>query len=196
MNSDRNPNVYIIAGPNGAGKTTFATNFLPRYAECMEFVNADLIASALSPFVPDRAAFRAGRLMLEQIHLLADRGIDFGFETTLAGKGYVSLLHNLKGRGYSIHLFYLWVRSIDIALERIADRVHRGGHNVPEDVVRRRFNRSLPNLFRLYRPLLDSWTIFDNSTASPNMVACEKSGVLKILNSELFALLSHNLEAI
>jgi len=190
------PKVYIIAGPNGAGKTTFATKFLPRYAECTEFVNADLIASALSPFVPDRAAFRAGRLMLEQIHLLADRGIDFGFETTLAGKGYVRLLHNLKGRGYSIHLFYLWVCSIDIALERIADRVRRGGHNVPKDVVRRRFNRSLPNLFRLYRPLLDSWTVFDNSTASPNMVVCEKSGVLEIVNSELFALLSRNLEAI
>ncbi|MBW1703219.1 MAG: zeta toxin family protein, partial [Deltaproteobacteria bacterium] len=120
MSIDKRPKVYIIAGPNGAGKTTFATKFLPRYAECTEFVNADLIASALSPFVPDRAAFRAGRLMLDQIHLLADRGIDFGFETTLAGKGYVRLLHNLKGRGYSIHLFYLWVHGIEIALERIA----------------------------------------------------------------------------
>jgi len=195
MNTDKRQKVYIIAGPNGAGKTTFAINFLPRYAECMEFVNADLIAGALSPFSPERAAFRAGRLMLEQIRLLADRDIDFGFETTLSGKGYVRLLHNLKGRGYGIHLFYLWVRSIDIALERIADRVRRGGHNVPEDVVRRRFNRSLPNLFRLYRPLLDSWTVFDNSTAAPNMVAYEKSGVLKIVNSELFALLSHTLEA-
>jgi len=92
MNSDRHPKVYIIAGPNGSGKTTFATKFLPKYVECMEFVNADLIASTLSPFSPERAAFRAGRLMLEQIHLLADRGIDFGFETTLAGKGYVRLL--------------------------------------------------------------------------------------------------------
>lgn len=104
----------------------------------MEFVNADLIAGALSPFSPDRAAFRAGRLMLEQIQLLAERNRDFGFETTLAGKGYVRLLNDLKDRGYSIHLFYLWIQSIDIALERIAARVRMGGHNVPEDIVRRR----------------------------------------------------------
>ena len=159
MNNNREPKVYIIAGPNGAGKTTFATKFLPRYVECTEFVNADLIASALSPFVPDRAAFRAGRLMLDQIHLLANRGIDFGFETTLAGKGYVRLLHNLKSRGYSIHLFYLWVHGIEIALERIAVRVKMGGHNVPENVVRRRYYRGSSNFANLYRSLTDFWVI-------------------------------------
>lgn len=194
MNSDRNPNVYIIAGPNGAGKTTFATNFLPRYAECMEFVNADLIASALSPFVPDRAAFRAGRLMLEQIHLLADRGIDFGFETTLAGKGYVRLLHSLKGRGYSIHLFYLWVRSIDIALERIAGRVKMGGHNVPEDIVRRRYHRGSSNFAKLYRSLTDFWAIYDNSTNAPNLIAYKEYDKLEIIDHETFNRTSKEME--
>ena len=145
MKSNRHPKVYIIAGPNGAGKTTFATKFLPKYVECMEFVNADLIASALPPFAPDRVAYRSGRLMLEQIRSFALHGLDFGFETTLAGKGYVRLLRNLKGRGYSIHLFYLWARSIDIALGRIAGRVKMAGHNVSEDVVRRRYDRGLSN---------------------------------------------------
>jgi predicted ABC-type ATPase len=139
--------LYIVAGPNGAGKTTFAREFLPNYVECLEFVNADLIASGLSPFSPERAAMRAGRLMLERIHFLADRATDFGFETTLSGKSYVRLLKDLKSRGYRIYLYFLWVDNVDIALERVAERVQRGGHNVPENIVRRRFNRGLPNLF-------------------------------------------------
>ena len=117
MTSRRNPKLYIVCGSNGAGKTTFATKFFPNYIECMEFVNADLIAIALSPFSPDRAAFRAGRLMIEQIHLLAKRHLDFCFETTLAEKGYVRLFHNLKDCGYLIHLFFLWVCDVDIALK-------------------------------------------------------------------------------
>jgi len=124
------PNLYIVAGPNGAGKTTFAREFLPNYAECLEFVNADLIAGGLSPFYPERAAIRAGRLMLEQIRLLASQDRDFGFETTLSGKTYVRLLTNLKAQGYRIHLYFLWIKNVDIAIERIADRVRRGGHSV------------------------------------------------------------------
>jgi predicted ABC-type ATPase len=100
------PNLYIVAGPNGAGKTTFAREFLPNYVECLEFVNADLIASGLSPFSPERAAIRAGRLMLKQIHLLADQHRDFAFETTLSGKTYMRLLTNLKAQGYRIHLYF------------------------------------------------------------------------------------------
>ena len=190
MNSDKHPKVYIIAGPNGAGKTTFATKFLPKYVECMEFVNADLIASALSPFSPDRAAFRAGRLMLKQIHLLADRGIDFGFETTLAGKGYVRLFRELKDQGYSIHLFYLWIKSIDVALERIAGRVRMGGHNVPEYVVRRRYNRGVANFPKLYRPLTDFWAIYDNSTDAPNLIAYKEYDKLEIIDHESFSRIS------
>ena len=188
-----NSRLYIVAGPNGAGKTTFAREFLPNYVECLEFVNADLIASGLSPFLPEHAAIRAGRLMLERIHFLADRGTDFGFETTLSGKGYMRLLKDLKNRGYRIYLYFLWIDNVDIALERVADRVRRGGHNVPEKVVRRRFNRGLPNFFNLYRPLLDLWAIFDNSTDHPVMVACEEDGDLEVFDSVLFSKLSKDM---
>ena len=193
MNSDRDPKVYIIAGPNGAGKTTFATKFLPHYVECMEFVNADLIASALSPFLPDRAAFRAGRLMIEQIHSLADSRVDFGFETTLAGRGYVRLLNNLKDRGYRIHLFYLWIHSIDVALERIAGRVKMGGHNVPEDVVRRRYHKGISNFSRLYQPLTDSWAIYDNSTDTPHLIAYKEHDKLEIIDHDTFYRISNEM---
>ena len=188
-----NSSLYIIAGPNGAGKTTFAREFLPNYIECLEFVNADLIASGLSPFSPEHVAIRAGSLLLERIHFLADRGTDFGFETTLSGKGYVRLLKDLKNRGYRIYLYFLWVDNVDIALERVADRVRRGGHNVPEKIVRRRFKRGLPNLFNLYRPLLDLWAIFDNSTDHPVMIACEEDRDLEIIDSVLFSKLSKDM---
>lgn len=187
-------NIYIVAGPNGAGKTTFAREFLPNYAECLDFVNADLIADGLSPFAPERVAIRAGRLMLEQMHLFADRNRDFGFETTLSGKTYSRFLQELKDRGYRIHLFFLWLPSIDIALERIADRVRRGGHNIPGDVVRRRFKRGLPNLFQIYRPLLDSWAIIDNSTDAPKLIAYEKGKELKIVKKDIFSLITKSVE--
>ncbi|MBI4619301.1 MAG: zeta toxin family protein [Desulfobacterales bacterium] len=188
------PNVYIVAGPNGAGKTTFAREFLPNYVKCLEFVNADLIAEGISPFSPEQAAIRAGRLMIEQLHLLADRSSDFGFETTLAGKGYVRLLKDLRERGFRIYLFFLWVRSIDIALKRIAGRVAQGGHNVPEKVVRRRFYRGLSNLFQIYRPLMDFWEFFDNSTDFPKMIAFEISGKLQIIDSNVFSMIVDDME--
>lgn len=184
------PHLYIIAGPNGAGKTTFAREFLPHYAECYEFINADLIAEGLSPFAATTAAFRAGRLMLEQIRLLGQRRLDFAFETTLSGKSYLPLLQKLKKEGYSLHLFYLWLPSVDLALARVADRVRLGGHNVPEAIVRRRFSKGLRNLFQLYRPLLNSWVILDNSTAAPRIIAGEDSGKLRIQNKEIYAMLS------
>jgi predicted ABC-type ATPase len=182
----RKPNLYIIAGPNGAGKTTFAREFLPHYVDCMEFVNADLIAYGLSPFSPERAAIRAGKLVLEQIHALGRKGLDFGFESTLSGKTQVRLLREFKATGYNIHMFYLWVRSVDLALERIADRVKKGGHSVPEETVRRRFGKSLSNFIHLYRSLTDSWHLFDNSSDKPVRVALYE-GKLKIFDAGLYA---------
>ncbi|MGA2515639.1 MAG: zeta toxin family protein [Thermodesulfobacteriota bacterium] len=182
----RRPNLYIIAGPNGAGKTTFARKFLPDYARCFEFVNVDLIASGLSPFDPERAALKAGRIMLEQIHSLAKRGVDFGFESTLSGKTYVRFLRGMKRGGYSIHIFFLWMNDVELGLERIKLRVRNGGHAIPEATVRRRFGRSLANFLRVYRTLADSWTIFDNSGDVPRMIAFEESGKIEILDADLF----------
>jgi predicted ABC-type ATPase len=158
----------------------------------LEFVNADLIAGGISPFAPDKAAVQAGRIMLEQIHLLGNRGADFGFETTLSGKTHLKLFCDLKKKGYHIHLFFLWVNSIDIALRRIDKRVRNGGHSVPEATVRRRFEKSLFNFFNLYQPIVDSWAMFDNSEEVPKMVAFEELGVLEIIDPELFDRLSRH----
>jgi predicted ABC-type ATPase len=181
-----NPNVYIIAGPNGAGKTTFARRFLPEYANCRVFVNADLIAQGLSPFAPERAAFRAGRLMLEEIETQAERGEDFGFETTLSGKGHLHVVGGLKKRGYEVHIFFLWVPSAELTLARIKERVLRGGHDVAEAVVRRRFEKSMRNFFGPYRALADQWMLFDNSRAGLSIIASEEKGSLRILQSERY----------
>ena len=182
----RRPSLYVVAGPHGAGKTTFARTFLPEYAHCKQFVNADLIASGLSPFSPEAAALRAGRLLLEQIRFLADRQSDFGFETTLSGVTYVSLFRKLKAQGYRIHLFFLWIPTVEMALGRIADRVSRGGHDVPEPVVRRRFHKGIQNLFTRYRPLLDLWMLFDNSSMQPRLIAREEVGELRVFDQKLF----------
>jgi predicted ABC-type ATPase len=180
------PSVYIIAGPNGAGKTTFAREFLPDYADCRNFINADLIAQGVSPFSPEAAAFRAGRLMLEEIELYAKRTETFGFETTLAGRSYLTLIRDLKKRGYEAHFFFLWVPTVNLALRRVKARVLEGGHDVPEVVVRRRFDRSIRNFLLRYRPLGDSWILFDNSGVTPAVMAFEKRGSLRIMNRVLY----------
>lgn len=180
------PSVYIIAGPNGAGKTTFAREFFPNYADCRNFINADLIARGVSPFLPEAVAFRAGRLMLEEIELHARRGESFGFETTLSGRSYLSLIRRLKKRRYEVHFFFLWVPTVYLALMRVRARVLEGGHDVPEAVVRRRFDRSIRNFLQHYRPLGDSWMLFDNAAATPAVIAFEKQGSLRIMNRETY----------
>ena len=182
-------NVYIIAGPNGSGKTTFATMFLPDYAKCANFVNADLIAQGLAPFEPRSAVIKAGKLVLQQIHEFAERGIDFAFETTLSGKSYVNLLSALKAKGYILHLFFLWLPSPELAISRIKDRVAEGGHDVPTEDVRRRFIRGIDNFFKLYESLFDTWTLFDNSRARPLLIARRKNGHRKLSNEKLFKMI-------
>src|SRR5260370_22820299 len=142
------PNVCIIAGPNGAGKTTFAREFLPKYADCPNFVNADLIAQGLSPFSPETAAFRAGRLMLEEMEAFARHGDDFGFETTLSGRSHLNVIRGLKQRRYEVHVFYLWLPSVDLALSRVSERVARSVHGVREVVVRQRVGVGISSFLR------------------------------------------------
>ena len=177
--------VYIIAGPNGAGKTTFAREFLPNYAHCPNFVNADLIAARLSPNAPERVAIAAGRQMLEEIEAFAKQLADFGFETTLAGRGHLNLIRDLKRRGYEVHLFYLWLPSAELAISRVRERVSRGGHDIPETVVRRRFARSFRNFWNNYRPVADEWTLFD-SERRPTVVASEAKGLIQIVEQAMY----------
>ena len=179
-------NVYIIAGPNGSGKTTFANEFLPEYAKCPNFVNADLIAKGLSPFSPRTAAIKAGRLVLEQIRSLAEKNVDFAFETTLSGKSYVRLIEALKNKGYTINLFFLWIPNADFALGRIKDRVASGGHDVPAVDVERRFNRGVYNFFKYYKPLSDTWLLFNNADAIPRLIAKEKDGKTDVIDKEMY----------
>jgi predicted ABC-type ATPase len=179
-------NVYIIAGPNGSGKTTFASKFLPEYVRCPNFINADLIAKGLAPFGPRSAAIKAGKLVLQQIHDFSKRGLDFAFETTLSGKTYLNLFRRLRAKGYALHLFFLWIPSSELALSRIKDRVAEGGHDVPPQDVKRRFARGLRNFFILYRPLLNSWMLFDNSRAKPTLIAKEKNEHSRIIHEKLF----------
>lgn len=162
---------YILAGPNGAGKTTFANEFLPIEAECLNFINADLIAQGLSPFQPAKMAVEAGRLMIQHINECIRRNESFAFEATLSGKGYCKKIREWKKQGYEIIIYFLRLPSLEFAIERVKLRVDKGGHDVPERDIRRRFERSWNNFNALYKPLADSWAIFDTSGDIPVIIA-------------------------
>lgn len=179
----KTPKLYVIAGPNGSGKTTFAEKFLPHYVGCFEFVNADLIAKGLSPFAPSNVAIKAGKILLDQVRECARRKVDFAVETTLAGKTQFKVLESIKRNGYELHMFFLWVPDVKLALARVADRVRKGGHDVLERDVLRRYFRGLRNLFCLYQRLFESWSVFDNSTEKPRQIAKFERGVLAVLDA-------------
>lgn len=164
------PLCIVIAGPNGAGKTTFAQDFLLKGAGVVHFVNADLIASGLSPFRPESAAVAAGRLYLKELDRLASARVDFAFETTLSGLAHLARLRRWKASGYRIEIIFLRLSSTGLALRRITSRVMQGGHNVPRADVLRRFDRGWANFQTAYRPLADSWAVYDNSAATPELV--------------------------
>jgi predicted ABC-type ATPase len=171
------------------GKTTFAGEFLPNYAECRNFVNPDLIAQAMSPFAPETAAMRAGRMMLSEIGAFARRRVSFAFETTLSGR-LRRLATAAEGQKYRIHIFFLWVGSADLALSRVQERVSRGGHDVPEAVVRRRFDRSMRNFLGRYRQLADSWMLIDNSSRKPVVIASMEDQDIRIMNEKVYRTLT------
>jgi predicted ABC-type ATPase len=163
--------IVIIAGPNGAGKTTFAQAWLPYEPNCPLFINADLIAAGLSPFYPDAAAFRAGRLMLAEIDRNAAAGHSFAFETTLAGHTYIRRVRSWRSAGFIVKVLFLSLRNPEEAIERVALRVQQGGHDVPVEVIRRRFFAGLKNFMDVYRFEVDYWRLFDNSGPSPVLLS-------------------------
>ena len=161
------PKIIIIAGLNGAGKTTFAQEFLPQEAGCPVFVNADLIAAGLSPFAPERAAIQAGRLTLQAIAQHVARRESFAFETTLSGKTYARQIPQWRQLGYHVELFFLSLPSAETAVQRVAERVRQGGHDIPEATIRRRFDAGKRMFFDVYQPLVDQWVLYDNAGDEP-----------------------------
>lgn len=162
--------ILIIAGPNGAGKTTFAFRHLRLAERGIPFINADLIASGLDPTVTGHVDVLAGRLMLAELDRLAEEGTSFAFETTLSGRGYLRKIRQWRGDGYRVELLFLSLPSAEDAIGRVRQRVSRGGHHVPAEVIRRRFSRGLHNLRELYAPAVDYWVHFDNRGSHPVVV--------------------------
>ena len=162
--------IVIIAGPNGAGKTTFAREFLTGEAHCPIFINADLIAAGLSPFAPELAAIKAGRLMLESVHEHISKGDSFAIETTLSGLGYAHAIPGWRQQGYHVKLMFLQLPDVETAIFRVAERVKQGGHNITEAVIRRRFTAGLKNFEQKYKPLVDVWLHFNNSGKLPTLI--------------------------
>ena len=165
------PRVLILAGPNGAGKTTFANEYLLDEANCRRFVNADLIASGLNPFEPEVAALQAGRLMLDTIKELSEKGESFAFETTLSGRGYIRWISSWQATGYRVALHFLTLNSPTLAVARVRERVRAGGHSVPDSVVRRRYERGWHNFQTIYQDMVDQWVLYDNSGVGPVILA-------------------------
>ena len=166
------PKILIIAGPNGAGKTTFAKTFLPLEAHCMKFLNADLIAAGLSPFAPEVAAIKSARLMLQEMAECSQAGENFAFETTLSGLAYMQHIKKWQAQGYHVSLFFLALNSVDVAIERVAQRVQQGGHNIPEEVIRRRFVAGLSNFKEHYSHIVNAWALYDSSGDEPDLIEC------------------------
>jgi predicted ABC-type ATPase len=161
------PTIYLIAGANGVGKTTFAREFLPKEVNCLRFMNADEVARGLSPFAPEAASIRAGRVLIGEIRAALRSKDSFGWESTLSGRSHAPIMARARERGYEIELHYLSVTSPRVCVERVARRVREGGHDVPVADIRRRFYRSLQNLVKLYLPLADRWTVWDATATKP-----------------------------
>jgi len=182
------PNLYIIAGPNGAGKTTAAYNLLPEVLHCPNFVNADEIARGLSPFAPETVSFQAGRIMLQRIDELLPQKVDFAIETTLATRSYMQLVRRAQALGYKVHLIFFFLESEEQAILRVAQRVSNGGHNIPEEDIRRRFKRGIYNLIHLYMPICDSVLVYNNVKTPAQLVARKQNQVdeVELINSEMW----------
>ena len=181
--------LYIIAGPNGAGKTTASYTILPEIFDCKEFVNADEIARGISPFNPDNVRIQAGKLMLLRIRELLEKRKSFAFETTLSSKIFVNFIQKAKEKNYEVILLFLWLNSHELAIERVKTRVKEGGHNIPESVIRRRFENGLTNLFQLYIPVVDKWFLVDNSGETFQFIAEGTVTETIIKNEEMWTIL-------
>ncbi len=175
--------LFIISGCNGAGKTTASYSILPEILDCDEFVNADEIAKGLSPFNPESAAIQAGRLMLERMKLLIKEEKDFAFETTLATRTYKNFVKKAQKAGYQVVLLFFFLRTSDLAVKRVETRVKEGGHNIPEAIIRRRYDSGLKNFFDIYAAIVDEWIFIDNS-GGPSEIVAQRNGSKSFVKNE------------
>lgn len=178
-------NLYIISGCNGAGKTTASYTVLPEILNCKEFVNADEIARGLSPFNPESVAIEAGRLMLQRIDFLLEKDTSFSIETTLSTKSYINLVRRAQEKGFSVRILFFWLNSPELAIRRVAERVAKGGHNIPEPIIRRRYTAGLKNLFNLFMDQVDYWDIYDNSDYPRKQIACGGKNAKTIISEDI-----------
>lgn len=187
-------NLYIIAGCNGAGKTTASFTILPSILDCKEFVNADEIAKGLSPFQPETVSFEAGRIMLHRIEELVKLGEDFAFETTLASKIYRGRIQAAQAKGYRVILLFFWLRDAELAKFRVSSRVKEGGHNIPEDVIERRYVAGIRNLFDIYLEIVDQALLFDNSEGKHELIAKKSrdSAIIAVSKDKYYQLKQFN----
>ena len=170
--AEEQPHLVLLGGPNGSGKSTTAPALLAGTLGVQEFVNADVIAQGLSSFRPDRVAMQAGRIMLGRLHELANRRVNFAFESTLASKSFCPWIAGLRQTGYLFHLVFLWLQDPEMAIARVLERVQLGGHDVPAEAIRRRYRIGLRNFFELYQPMADTWRAYDNSNKlGPRLIA-------------------------
>lgn len=167
MNDRSAPTIHILAGPNGAGKTTFAKSYLPTFADCREFLNADLIAAGLAPFAPETQAARASELLLQRMQELVAERASFSFETTLSARTYRAAIVKWRRWGYRVALYFIWLPTVEMAIQRVANRVREGGHGIPESMIRRRYTRGLRNLFELYVPVVSTTIVYDGARIPP-----------------------------
>lgn len=189
------PSVILLAGPNGAGKTTSAPLLLKGSLGVDEYVNTDVIAQGLSGFAPERAALEAAEIMLARLRTLARQAVSFAFETTLASRSFAPWIQELLGTGYRFHMVFLWLPSADLAVDRVASRVRLGGHAVPEDTVRRRYDRGLHNFFHIYQRLATTWRMYDNSSRRPRLIASGTRGrMTRIVSRRLWDAIRNELE--
>lgn len=181
------PHIIVIAGPNGAGKTSAAPALLQQTLHVDHFVNADTIAAGLSAYAPEKAAIQAGKAMLNRLNELAENRENFAFETTLASRFFANWITHLKKEGYFFHLTFILLDAPDLAVARVCERVKLGGHSVPEDTIRRRYTAGLKNFFNLYKPIADSWKMYDNTDINNfTLIASKISDVIVVNNQSLW----------
>jgi predicted ABC-type ATPase len=183
-------NLYVVAGCNGVGKTTASFTILPEILNCREFVNADEIASGLSPFQAEKAAIEAGKIMLDRIRHLIGENANFAFETTLAPKTYKDIVLKSQAMGYNVTLLFFWLQNVELAKKRVEKRVLEGGHDIDPIVIERRYINGIRNFFEIYMPIVDEVLVFDNSEGKHELIAKKiNNSDISILNSNKYNLL-------